>query len=70
MVPEACVEAEVAMFTTESQTRLLKGRPDYVIDAIDDIDTKVHPSNIPDVSAADSLYSTTYSTVTCLLVKS
>jgi len=41
IVPEAIVEAEVAMFTVENEERLLKGNPDFVVDAIDDIDTKV-----------------------------
>lgn len=41
IVPEAAVEAVVAMFTAESEERLLQGNPDYVVDAIDDIDTKV-----------------------------
>jgi len=41
IVPEAIVEAEVAMFTAEDEDRLLAGNPDFVVDAIDDIDTKV-----------------------------
>ena len=41
IVPEAEVEAEVAMFTADSEDKLLQGDPDYVLDAIDDIDTKV-----------------------------
>jgi tRNA A37 threonylcarbamoyladenosine dehydratase len=41
IVPEAVVEAEVAMFTAEDEERLLGGNPDFVLDAIDDIDTKV-----------------------------
>lgn len=41
IVPEAEVEAEVAMFTAEAEEKLLQGDPDYVLDAIDDIETKV-----------------------------
>jgi hypothetical protein len=41
IVPEALVEAEVAMFTAEHEETLLEGNPDFVVDAIDDIDTKV-----------------------------
>ena len=41
IVPEAVVEAEVAMFTSEMEDKLLGGNPDFVLDAIDDIDTKV-----------------------------
>lgn len=41
--PETHVEAVVAMYSTEAEERLLGGepRPDYVLDAIDNIDTKV-----------------------------
>jgi len=41
LVPEACVEALVQMYTAEDEIALLGGQPDYVIDAIDNIDTKV-----------------------------
>ena len=41
IVPEANVEAIVAMYTHEEEDNLLGGSPDFVIDAIDDIDTKV-----------------------------
>lgn len=41
MVPEAQVEALVQMYTAEEEDALLDGQPDYVIDAIDNIDTKV-----------------------------
>lgn len=41
IVPEAQVDAVVAMYTEEAEEQLLAGRPDYVIDAIDNIDTKV-----------------------------
>lgn len=34
---EACVQ----MYTAEDEDALLDGAPDYVIDAIDNIDTKV-----------------------------
>lgn len=36
----AQVEALVAMYTEEAEEQLLAGGPDYVIDAIDNIDTK------------------------------
>lgn len=41
LVPEACVEALVQMYTAEDEDALLGGQPDFVIDAIDNIDTKV-----------------------------
>ena len=41
IVPEARVEAKVAMFTDESAAELLGGGVNYVLDAIDNIDTKV-----------------------------
>ena len=31
----------MAMFTSQTEDKLLGGTPDYVLDAIDDIDTKV-----------------------------
>ena len=36
------VDARVAMYTEEAEEELLSGRPDFVLDAIDNIDTKVH----------------------------
>ncbi|KAL4854230.1 tRNA threonylcarbamoyladenosine dehydratase [Chlorella vulgaris] len=41
IVPEAAVEARVQMYTREGEEALLGGGPDFVIDAIDNIDTKV-----------------------------
>lgn len=41
IVPEAALEACVEMYTPEAEERLLGGRPDFVLDAIDNIDTKV-----------------------------
>ena len=35
------MDARVAMYTAEAEEELLAGRPDFVIDAIDNIDTKV-----------------------------
>lgn len=39
-MPEAALEPVVEMYTAEAEERLLGGRPDYVLDAIDNIDTK------------------------------
>lgn len=36
------VEAHVTMYTEEAEEQLLGGNPDFVLDAIDNIDTKVH----------------------------
>lgn len=47
IVPEAEVEAEVAMFTAEAEDKLLQGNPDFVLDAIDDIETKVNTHHRP-----------------------
>lgn len=41
IVPEARVEALCEMYTDATEDLVLSGRPDYVIDAIDNIDTKV-----------------------------
>ena len=41
VVPEAEVDARVAMYSEEAEEALLEGRPDFVLDAIDNIDTKV-----------------------------
>lgn len=41
IVPEAQVEARVEMYTAEAEETALAGAPDFVIDAIDNIDTKV-----------------------------
>ncbi len=39
--PEAHVDARVSMYTVEAEDDLLSGDPDYVLDAIDNIETKV-----------------------------
>lgn len=41
IVPEARVEPVVEMYTAEGEEALLGGSPDFVLDAIDQIDTKV-----------------------------
>ena len=41
ILPEAHIEALCEMYTDETEESVLSGRPDYVIDAIDNIDTKV-----------------------------
>lgn len=38
---QAQVEALVSMCTADNVDQLLQGNPDYVLDAIDNIDTKV-----------------------------
>ena len=40
-LPQAEVEALVSMCTADNVEQLLAGNPDYVLDAIDNIDTKV-----------------------------
>lgn len=40
-MPEAEIDARVAMYTAADEEELLSGRPDFVLDAIDNIDTKV-----------------------------
>ena len=40
IVPEASLEPVVAMYTPEAEEALLAGDPDFVLDAIDNIDTK------------------------------
>ena len=41
IVPEAEVDARVAMYSEEAEDELLQGSPAFVLDAIDNIDTKV-----------------------------
>ena len=45
IVPEARVDGVVAMYTSEASEQLLGGsrKPDFLIDAIDNVDTKVRP---------------------------
>ena len=40
-MPEAQVEALRAMYTAENENVLLGGQPTFVIDAIDNVDTKI-----------------------------
>ena len=41
ILPEGRVEAVNAMYTAEAEAQLLEGQPDFVLDAIDNIETKV-----------------------------
>lgn len=41
LLPQAEVEAVVEMYTAEREEALLSGEPTFVLDAIDNIDTKV-----------------------------
>ena len=58
ILPEAEVEAINAMYTEAAEEQLLGAKPDYVLDAIDNIDTKVallaacHRRGIPVLSSA------------------
>ena len=58
ILPEAEVEAINAMYTEAAEEQLLGGKPDFVLDAIDNIDTKVallaacHRRGIPVLSSA------------------
>ncbi len=58
ILPEAEVEAINAMYTEAAEEQLLGGKPDYILDAIDNIDTKVallaacHRRGIPVLSSA------------------
>ncbi|DBB11804.1 TPA: hypothetical protein ACH3X3_005959 [Trebouxia sp. C0006] len=58
ILPEAEVEAINAMYTEAAEDQLLGGKPDFVMDAIDNIDTKVallaacHRRGIPVLSSA------------------
>ena len=57
-MPEAQVEALRAMYTAENEDVLLGGQPTFVIDAIDNVDTKIallaacHRRGIPVVCVA------------------
>ena len=58
ILPEADVEAVNSMYTEAAEEQLLGGSPDYVLDAIDNIDTKVellaacHRRGLPVLSSA------------------
>ncbi|KAK9811940.1 hypothetical protein WJX73_001168 [Symbiochloris irregularis] len=58
IVPEAKVDAQTAMFTADTADSMLGGGLDYVLDAIDNIDTKIallaacKQRGIPVISAA------------------
>lgn len=58
ILPEADIEAVNAMYTKAAEEQLLGGSPDYVLDAIDNIDTKVellaacHRRGLPVLSSA------------------
>ncbi|KAI8925810.1 hypothetical protein BC831DRAFT_459505 [Entophlyctis helioformis] len=60
IVPHARVEAIVELFSKDSAARLLDGNPDYVLDCIDNIATKVdlleycHKNKIPVISSMGS----------------
>ncbi|CAI6004886.1 unnamed protein product [Closterium sp. NIES-65] len=41
ILPEAQVEGMTAMYTEENEEKVLSGQPDYIVDCIDNIDTKV-----------------------------
>ncbi|CAO3662717.1 unnamed protein product [Umbelopsis vinacea] len=41
IVPHAVIDARIELFSAENASELLEGNPDYVIDAIDNIETKV-----------------------------
>ena len=58
ILPEADVEATNAMYTEAAEEQLLSKNPDFVLDAIDNIETKVallaacHRRGIPVLSSA------------------
>ena len=58
ILPEADIQAVNAMYTGAAEEQLLGGQPDFVLDAIDNIDTKVallaacHRRGIPVISSA------------------
>jgi tRNA A37 threonylcarbamoyladenosine dehydratase len=57
IVPLTEVDARVAMFSSADADELLQGNPDYVLDCIDNIDTKVdlltycHQHQLPVISS-------------------
>lgn len=58
ILPEADIEVVNAMYTEAAEEQLLGGSPDFVLDAIDNIDTKVallaacHRRGLPVLSSA------------------
>lgn len=58
ILPEVDIEAVNAMYIEAAEEQLLGGQPDFVLDAIDNIDTKVallaacHRRGIPVLSSA------------------
>lgn len=41
--PECQIDARVQMYDTSNEEDILSGQPDFVLDCIDNIDTKVMP---------------------------
>lgn len=41
--PECQIDARVQMYDTSTEEDILSGQPDFVLDCIDNIDTKVMP---------------------------
>lgn len=39
--PESCIDAKVLLYDISSEAEILSGNPDFVLDCIDNIDTKV-----------------------------
>lgn len=52
--PECQIEAKVCLYDASSEDEILSGSPDFVLDCIDNIDTKV----LPVLITIDDLFST------------
>ena len=57
ILPQAEVQAVQAMYSSESEDELLAGGPDFVIDAIDNIGTKVRLPLLGYTNSADDMSS-------------
>lgn len=72
ILPEADIEAVNAMYTEAAEEQLLGGGPDFVLDAIDNIDTKVellaacHRRNHPVLSSAGAGMGSVAAFVACM----
>lgn len=51
--PECCVEAKVMLYDSSSEEEILSGNPDFVLDCIDNIDTKVSQPSFSSRSLVD-----------------
>jgi tRNA A37 threonylcarbamoyladenosine dehydratase len=58
--PECQIDAKVQLYDASSEAEILSGQPDFVLDCIDNIDTKVTNTSIQTSTFIFSIYATPY----------